>query len=168
MSRTLTELDREVARQAQELGEHKGEDQGHFGLLRGDVARLTTAVSDMGSSLGKRIDNMGEDLQNQITSLTLDKAKAEGRAEGVASVKAAIAAPRWWHPIVVVVAGIILTAAIGLTAWLAKTVFSNQQSEIDALRSRPVASVTVSPAQSQPAPIPVSPPDPVTPEPSTP
>lgn len=152
MAITVPALVGRVDRLETELREHRADDQGQFAQLRTDIA-------NMEENLVHRIDRMGEDLQGQITTLTLDKAKAEGRAEGIASVKAAISAPRWWHPVAIGCAVVALTTALGLTGWLAKTVYSQQQSEIDALKNRPISTVTVNPAQDvQPPTVPASPP----------
>ena len=85
--RTLSTLDAEVDRLQREAEDHRRDDQGQFGQLRQDIVNL-------GDKLGKRIDSLASDLQGQINQFTVDKARAEGKAEGLAEARAAEIAAR--------------------------------------------------------------------------
>lgn len=140
----LTKLEDRVTRVEDEARSHRLDDTGSFTELRSDIAKL-------GIDLGRRIDEMG----GQVSVLTRDKERAEGRAEGIASVKAAMATPKWWHPyvkwVITTVVGGLVTGCVALTI----TVFHMEQDKLEAAlkREAPATSVTVSPSPvAQPIP----------------
>lgn len=127
---------------------HRRDDLNQFGQLRTDIAELGTKLAD-------RIDKMGENLQGQITDLTLDKERAVGRAEGVASVAAAAAVPKWWASWLQRAVFALCAGVVGLLCWMGSTIWAQnqalQQARITAMQERPSATVTVSPAVAPPA-----------------
>lgn len=124
MTFELNALEARLVANERALSEHKGDDNQQFAALRGDIAKL-------GSDLGKRIDAIGVDVDR----MKLDEAHAEGKAEGAASIKAAISAPKWWHPIIITAVSLMMMGSLGLVGWMGNTIFQQKQTEIDALRS---------------------------------
>lgn len=141
----MSSLEDRVGHVEGDIQAHREDDTGNFGALRNDIAKL-------GTDLGKRIDEMGKNLQGQITDLTLDKAKAEGRAEGIASIAANKPPLTWSQWLVRIVAGALaaalLSGTVGLVGWMGSTIWSLEQEKISQLQRLPTATVTVNPAQA--------------------
>lgn len=104
----------------EEAAAHRRDDLNQFGQLREDIASL-------GRDLGGRITALAHDLQGQIDKFTLDKARAEGEASGLA--KAAEAQAKvveaqekssrpnpWLLAIAPVIAGVLFGAILSWAA----------------------------------------------------
>ena len=84
---------------------HEHDDGNQFAALRVDIAKL-------GADLSKKITDLGENLQGQIDKFTLDKARAEGKAEGLAEGKR----PNAWA--IAVTPTIVGAIAAALLTWV--------------------------------------------------
>lgn len=81
MPRSLSELDREVARLAQEQVAHDTRDQGQFGLLRTDIV-------NMGKQLEAKIDTAVNGIQMQINPLIKARVEDDSYARGMQAQRA--------------------------------------------------------------------------------
>jgi hypothetical protein len=106
-----TAIETRVERAERDLAEHKREDTTRFESLRADFDR-------MAADLGKRIDQAFTGVQGQIEQFKIDKARSEGKEEGLKEAKT----PSPWA---IALAPVLVAALLsGVCAWFGHDLFN--------------------------------------------